>query len=170
MLHLIERAAERLLPAPLHRALLPLAHKVRHRWRLWRKSPISGVSVVLTNEAGEVLLLIHSYGPKVWSLPGGGLKPGEDPADCARREVREELGIEVEALTPLGALEEVLSGAPHTAHLFTAKVDTKPQPDQREVIEARFFAFADLPQPLGRTALRRIAEWQSWVTTHSSES
>jgi len=29
------------LPAPLHRALLPLAHILRHRWRRWRKAPPS---------------------------------------------------------------------------------------------------------------------------------
>jgi 8-oxo-dGTP pyrophosphatase MutT (NUDIX family) len=82
-----------LLPAPLHRALLPLAHRLRHAWRRWRKVPIAGVSVVITNLTGDVLLLKHSYGPDVWSLPGGGLGRGEDPLAAARREVREELGI-----------------------------------------------------------------------------
>ena len=65
-----------LLPAPLHRALLPLAHGLRHRWRKWRRTPIAGVSVVITNLSGDVLLLRHSYGPNVWALPGGGLASG----------------------------------------------------------------------------------------------
>ena len=96
MLHLIATTVERALPAPLHRALLPIAHKVRHRWRIWRGVPIAGVSVAITNPKGELLLLRHSYGPKVWALPGGGLKPGEDPAECAKREVAEELGLELD--------------------------------------------------------------------------
>ena len=82
------------LPAALHRALLPLAHVVRHRWRRWRKVPIAGVSIIITNIAGDVLLLKHSYGPSVWALPGGGLGRGEDPEAAARREVREELGVD----------------------------------------------------------------------------
>ena len=91
MLHLIERTAERVLPAPLHRALLQVAHRVRHRWRKWRKAPISGISVIITNAAGEVMLLKHSYGPKAWGLPGGGMSRGEDPLECAQRELREEV-------------------------------------------------------------------------------
>ena len=62
-----------LLPAVLHRTLMPLAHLIRHYWRRWRKTPIAGVSIVITNLTGDVLLLKHSYGPEVWSLPGGGL-------------------------------------------------------------------------------------------------
>lgn len=150
-----------LLPAPLHRALLPLAHALRHRWRRWRKAPIAGVSVVVTNLAGDVLLLRHSYGAKVWSLPGGGLKRGEDPAEAARREVREELGVELARLEPIAVLEEVLSGAPHTAHLYAGVCDRQPQPDRREVIEARFFLSHSLPEPLGRTTRDRIAVWRA---------
>jgi ADP-ribose pyrophosphatase YjhB (NUDIX family) len=151
---------ERFLPAPVHRALLPLAHRIRHRWRLWRKTPISGVSVVLTNLNGDVVLLRHSYGPKVWALPGGGLKAGEDPQDCARREVREELGVTLKALKPLGTIEEELSGSPHTAHLFAAICDAAPKPDNREVAEARFFPSHSLPEPLGETTRRRLQAWK----------
>lgn len=156
MLHLIEKA----LPAPLHRALLPLAHRVRHRWRRWFKRPIVGVSAVILNGAGEVLLLRHSYGPEVWGLPGGGMKPGEDPEQCVRREVREELGLELGEVTSLGTLEETLSGAPHTAHLFMAMTHAAPEPDQREVVEARFFPADALPERLGDVTRRRIAAWQ----------
>jgi len=149
------------LPAPLHRALLPLAHSLRHYWRRWRKMPIAGVSVVITNLGGDVLLLKHSYGPAVWSLPGGGLKPGEDPEEAARREVREELGIELARIEPIGTLTEVLSGSPHTAHLYAGACDRHPQPDRREVVEARFFPSHSLPEPLGHTTRARIAAWRA---------
>ncbi len=149
------------LPASLHRALLPLANGLRHRWRRWRKAPLSGVSVVITNLTGDVLLLKHSYGPDVWSLPGGGLGRGEDPMEAARREVREELGVELARIAPIGTLEEVISGSPHTAHIFAGVCDRQPQPDLREVIEARFFPSHSLPEPLGRHTRTRIAAWRA---------
>ena len=149
------------LPASLHRALLPLANGLRHRWRAWRKAPLAGVSVVITNLTGDVLLLKHSYGPNVWSLPGGGLGRGEDPLAAARREVREELGVELARIEPVGVIEEVLSGSPHTAHLFAGVCDRQPQPDLREVIEARFFPSHSLPEPLGRHTRARIAAWRA---------
>lgn len=149
------------LPAPLHRALMPLAHAARHRWRCWRKTPIAGVSVIITNLGGDVLLLKHSYGPAVWSLPGGGLARGEDPLEAARREVREELGVELARIEPVGTLEEVLSGSPHTAHIFAAVCDRRPQPDGREVTVARFFPSHSLPEPLGETTRKRIAVWRA---------
>lgn len=150
-----------LLPAPLHRALLPLAHRVRHRWRRWRKAHISGVSVVITNLTGDVLLLKHSYGSDVWSLPGGGLRRGEDPMEAARREVREELGMELARIELIGTLNEVLSGSPHTAHIFAGVCDRQPRLDGREVIEARFFPSHSLPEPLGRHTRTRIAAWRA---------
>ncbi len=157
MLHIIER----LLPAPLHRALLPLAHNIRHRWRRFRGTRIVGVSVVLTNLSGDVLLLRHSYGPDVWALPGGGIKPGEDIAECARREVYEELGLTIAAIEEVGTIEEILSGSPHTAHLFAATINAQPVPDRREVLEARFFPSHSLPEPLGEVTRRRIGTWKT---------
>ncbi len=150
-----------LLPAPLHRALLPLAHSIRHYWRRWRGTPIAGVSVVITNLAGDVLLLKHSYGPNVWALPGGGLGNGEDPAAAALREVQEELGLKLARVELVAVIEEVISGAPHTAHLFTAICDQHPRPDGREVTMARFFPSHSLPEPLGRTTRTRIDAWRA---------
>lgn len=150
----------RLIPRPLHRAILRVAHRVRHRWRQWRKTPIEGCSVVISDLSGAVLLLRHSYGPDVWSLPGGGLKSQEIAESAARREVREELGIELATMTALGTITETISGAPHTAHLFAAQVAEHPQPDRREVIEARYFPAHSLPEPLGELARKRIAIWR----------
>lgn len=116
--------------------------------------------MVLTNLSGDILLVRHSYGPDVWALPGGGLKPDEDPEECARREIAEEIGVTVAAMKPIGTIDEVISGSPHTAHLFTTVCNTHPAPDQREVTEARFFPPHSLPEPLGETTRRRIEVWR----------
>lgn len=151
-----------LLPAPVHRALLPLAHRVRHRWRLWRKAPIAGVSVIITDGAGAILLLRHSYGPAAWTLPGGGMGAREDAAAAAAREVREELGLVLDQLEPVAVIAEIISGSPHTAHIFAATTAAAPRPDGREILAARFFALDNLPPDLGRTTAARLAIWRDW--------
>lgn len=166
MLHLMEKTAQAVLPPKLHRSALQAAHNVRHRWRKWRKVPISGISVIVTNEAGEIMLLQHSYGPKAWGLPGGGMSAGEDPEDCARRELREEVGLEAEKLEKLGVLNETLSGSPHTSYVFTTQVSQAPKPDGREILEARFFPEDALPELLTRNVPKRLAMWAS----HNKES
>lgn len=150
-----------LLPARLHRALMPLAHTVRSLWRRLRRAPIAGVSVVIADLDGRILLLRHSYGPRVWALPGGGLKRGEDPEACARREVREELGLELASIRKIALLEEELSRSAHEAHLFAANSHMRPAPDMREVIEARFFPIHSLPEPMGEVTRRRIAAYRA---------
>lgn len=57
----------------------------------------------------------------LWEFPGGKVESDETPAEAARREVREELGVEVEIL---GSLEEIRHAYSHfriTLHLFHAR-------------------------------------------------
>jgi len=160
MLHLIERMAGRLLPAWLHRALLGIAFSLRHRWRRLRGAPLEGCALVITNPAGDVLLVRHSYGPRGWMLPGGGVATGEDPQAAIRREIAEELGLSPARIEKVAVIEERVSGSPHRAHLFTAMSDARPRPDGREVIAARFFPTHSLPEPLGPVTAARIARWR----------
>ncbi len=61
-----------------------------------RRQPSIGVGVVIRRD-GLVLIGLRSSGiqPGTWGLPGGLLAFGETWHDCARREVREETGLEV---------------------------------------------------------------------------
>ena len=61
--------------------------------RLPRKRNIA--QGLLHNEDGEVLLCELTYKGE-WDLPGGVVDPGESPATCVVRELREELGVTVE--------------------------------------------------------------------------
>lgn len=61
--------------------------------------PHAAAGVLFLDENGRVLLVVPSY-KSYLDLPGGYVEPGESPAAAAKREVREELGIE----PPIGRL------------------------------------------------------------------
>ncbi|MER7797134.1 NUDIX domain-containing protein [Microbacterium sp. NPDC096154] len=64
---------------------------------------------VIVDDEQRVLLTRWIEGRvPAWSLPGGGLEPGEDPADAARREAREETGYEVRLDGLLGVDSHVI--------------------------------------------------------------
>jgi len=138
-----------LIPAPLHRLALRVAHDLRKRWWRFRKPLLEGVTVLARDSAGRILLVRHSYGSGWWTLPGGGLRRGENPAVAAGREFAEELGCAVEALVPLGVHRGTLHGAPHHMHVFSGCLSVMPRPDGREIAEARFFDREALPGDIG---------------------
>jgi 8-oxo-dGTP diphosphatase len=53
---------------------------------------LPGVSAVVVNEAGEILLGRRSDNG-AWSLPAGTVDPGEQPAEAVIREIYEETGV-----------------------------------------------------------------------------
>lgn len=148
-----------LIPAPLHRAGLRLAHAVRRRW--WRlvKSKLNGCRIFAFDETGRVLLIRHSYGSGNWMLPGGGINRGEAPLAAALRELQEECGCQLVRPRLFAVAEEPLYGTVNRVHLVAGQVSGTPQGDGREVIELGFFNIAELPQPLSPALAARIEEW-----------
>ena len=54
----------------------------------------AGVGAIILNEDGKVLGLERKDIPGAWQLPQGGLEENETPEQAAKREIREETGIE----------------------------------------------------------------------------
>ena len=64
-------------------------------------SIVPSVTAVVTNEAGE-LLLVHKTDNGLWALPGGGMDPGESIAQAAVRETKEETGMDIAVVGVIG--------------------------------------------------------------------
>nr|WP_249419682.1 NUDIX domain-containing protein [Rhabdothermincola salaria] len=103
---------------------------------------------VIERADGHVLLVRHAYRPR-WGLPGGFLKRGEHPLDGARREVREEVGLDVDLVG-----EPAVVVAPEWRRVdvvFRARPAPGADPDavrahSSEIDEARWFARDELPE------------------------
>ena len=64
-------------------------------------SVVPAVSAIVTDAQGGILLILRTDNG-YWSIPGGGLNPGESVADATMREVREETGIDCEVTGLVG--------------------------------------------------------------------
>ncbi len=98
---------------------------------------------VITKGSSILLIRDPREGSEIWELPGGRLNIGEIPQDGLRREIKEELGVDVE-VHEVVHLQQFLQGSEGKNALMIAYRVTLINPDsefildEREIAEARF--------------------------------
>jgi 8-oxo-dGTP diphosphatase len=107
-----------------------------------------GAICVVERDDGRLLLVRHSYRRR-WGFPGGLLKRHEHVSDAARREAREEVGIEIELV---GEPAVVVAPRSHRVDVvYRCRVGPGVDPDAArpmspEITEVRWVARDQLPE------------------------
>jgi ADP-ribose pyrophosphatase len=82
-----------------------------------------GAAAVVAATEAEVLLIRqyrYAAGGDLWEVPAGTLHAGELPEACARRELREEAGLEARDLVALGQIVTAPGFCDERIHIFLA--------------------------------------------------
>jgi len=130
------------------RAFGRLPRRVRRQLVRWGAPSFTvGALCVIQRSDARILLVSQSY-RSGWGLPGGLMARGEVPEDAVRREVREEVGLEV----VVGAPTVVVDPVPRRVDVVFG---AEPAPGQDldrlrstspEIVDLGWFDRADLPR------------------------
>jgi 8-oxo-dGTP diphosphatase len=110
---------------------------------------------LIFDDQGRILLLEHVFRPDSgWGIPGGFLSKGEQPEAALRRELREEIGIEVENVEML--FVRTLPKPRQIEIYFRARAIGRPEPCSFEIKSAGWFSLDDLPPEVSKDQHRLI--------------
>lgn len=114
---------------------------------------------------GCLMLVKHTY-QNTWGLPGGWLEHGETIEEGARREIREEFGVDSDS--PQILRTNAVKSKPVIDVALSLHLLGVPRPDQLEVKTAKFFPLDSLPDNIIRTHKPYINEYlKGSLSSHS---
>src|ERR671939_1524531 len=113
----------------LLRTLWRRAPRRVRRWGVWLYEPrftVTAGACVLDAE-GRVLLLKHAFrSGSGWGIPGGFVERGEQPEEALRRELREEVGLDISA--PSIVFARTLPHADQVELIFRCRAASQARP------------------------------------------
>ena len=129
------------------------------RWTMRLSHPRFGVTAagVITDDQGRVLLLKHVFRPgSGWGLPGGFLQTAEQPLAALRRELNEEVGLQIDA--PALFCVRMFKRPQQLEIVFVARAAGNPKPQSMEISKAGWFAIGALPEGLPEDQRQLISQ------------
>ena len=120
-----------------------LIYPGRWLWRIRQPHFTAGVVGVVFNAQNQVLLVEHVFHPhNPWGLPGGWVERNENPYETIRRELHEELDLDVE-VGP--ALLVRVSFHDHLDLAYLCSMTGEIGSLSTELLDYRWFDLADMP-------------------------
>ena len=113
-----------------------------------------GAVVILPiNSEGSIICVSqyrHSIRSEIIELPAGTLEAGEEPLECARREIMEEIGMAAREMLPLGVLYPAPGFCNELQYLFVARdlYEQAAEPDEDEQISLVTMSSATFEQSI----------------------
>ena len=116
-----------------------------------KKLITTAARAVIRDQEGRVLF-IRRKDNGTWGMPAGSQELGETIFDCLKREVKEEVGLEVISATPMAIYSELslvtAYGDPYQVFVTQFLVDEWSGvlvTETDETVDARFFSLDELP-------------------------
>lgn len=111
----------------------------------------NGGAAILVIKDEQVLLVSqyrYAVGNQLWELPAGKVESGENPYDCAMRELEEESGYRCESLEKMSEFFTTPGFCSEKITVFEAKGVVKAEHpramDEDEMIETKWFTFTQI--------------------------
>jgi ADP-ribose pyrophosphatase YjhB (NUDIX family) len=144
---------------PWRRRLQPLAQPLFRLYARASRGMTLGVRGIVLNDAGEVLLVEHTY-MHGWHLPGGGVERGETCEAALTRELVEEAGVRVVG-QPVLKTVHANTGRFRGDHVLVYRVEAWEACEatsRGEILRIGWFAPTALPAGTTGLTRRRIEE------------
>jgi len=104
-------------------------------------------AAIVVDTQGRVLLLKHRFRPGAgWGIPGGFLEAGEQPDAGVKRELREEVGLELAGVELVTT--RVFKKARQLEIVFRCRPKGAAAPQSIEIRKASWFSIDSLPEGL----------------------
>ncbi|NCC47610.1 MAG: NUDIX hydrolase [Clostridia bacterium] len=118
-----------------------------------------GACTVALDQNGMVAMVRQFRSPfeeLMLEIPAGKLEPGEDPAVCAERELKEETGLTADCLEPLAVMYPSPGYCSEILHIYlaTGLHQGEAEPDPGELLHCERYRLADLLAMIDRGDIR----------------